>query len=224
MSANRSVRILVAMKQAIAFLALFLLGCGVTPLEDSCPEPMPVQCVSPTPTAHLDVETCPGRQDVAWCRWKEDDAPDVEVSGCASPEGVQCVETCPPYIDHRPHHGTCTAPTDYAPQHLKITACADSSKALCEWFEGTTGQGVGVTACEPEAGVTCVSACGEPPVCAVGEWPDGADFEWTPCPDMPALASCRWFNPETDATICTDGLHMPAQGVQCVQSCPAVSP
>jgi hypothetical protein len=86
----------------LPFLALLstLAACGDrTAIEPPCEvdsgiSTLPV-CAAPTTSAVLDVETCVDYQDLGWCRWLDDTAPDVQAVACVAPSGVRCVDQCP---------------------------------------------------------------------------------------------------------------------------------
>lgn len=54
-------------------------------------------CRAPSATARLDVGTCVDHQDAAICRWADPAITTAEhVVACIGPDGVVCVEDCPP--------------------------------------------------------------------------------------------------------------------------------
>jgi hypothetical protein len=74
----------------------------------------------------------------------------VVLGGCGEAQTVQ----------GRAREGTCIAPTEYAPQRLDVQQCAsDASRAVCHWFEGTTGEGAATKGCFPFEDIECVSVC-----------------------------------------------------------------
>lgn len=148
------------MKRLYSILALVLV-LTLSACDSSPTAPM---CVAPTATAKLDVETCVDHQELGICRWAAPDVGTAPVAGCSVPsgidQGVTCVDQCPANHYERAHEGTCTALTDYAPQRLDVKPCpSDASKATCAWFEGTTGDPMPVSSCNPMGGVECVTAC-----------------------------------------------------------------
>jgi hypothetical protein len=76
-----------------------------------------------------------------------------------------------------------------------------------------------LVACLATIGCDATPLPADPPTCQPTPPPGDVTFEWAPCPNAPALATCKYVDTKTGATICIDALHMPVFGVTCLEDC-----
>jgi hypothetical protein len=145
----------------VLFVTLFLGACGRPPLESCDTDPVTNRpkvgtCVSPTHEASaLELEPWPGDPSRTVCTWVGA-ADRFPVVGCNPEPGVSCVAGPIPVLTF----GTCFPEPLAAPATFGYQVCDDGVSALCHYNGGGRNASIfPVGGCEPEDGITCVTAC-----------------------------------------------------------------